>query len=178
MVRFKSVVAVLGAVGGALAVAPTAFAEGALPGVSVVGVGETAVAQTASQAEANAAYRAAMAVAIADGAEKAAFLAGRVGGTLGRATAVGEAGAGISCTSGPNSYAEYLGKQPDTAGSVGGGFAVAPAAGVNGGPPSPTPAHGAPKRRKAKGHRHTHARRAQAVSCTLRAQVSLTYALA
>jgi hypothetical protein len=72
MKRYAAVLFVVGCLGGAT----DAYAvEVPPPTVSVKGVAHVAISQTASQAEADAAYRQGLAAAISDGHEKAEFLA-------------------------------------------------------------------------------------------------------
>ncbi len=70
-----------GIIGVAAAEAPTATPVRA---VSVEGVASAPIEQHASLAQADAAYRQAMAAALADGKGKAEFLASTAGATLGR----------------------------------------------------------------------------------------------
>jgi hypothetical protein len=117
-------------------------------------------------------YREGMADAIADGQSKAAFLAAKVGGTLGAAQSVVEEGGYIGCTSPDESeFTEYEGEQPD----FGSGEVVARAV-----PPeaAATPVHVGHARKPKHGKRkHAGARGAAAVSCTLKTRVSLAYVL-
>ena len=144
--------------------------------VSVQGVATVPVAQGASAASATAAYRQAMANAVADGQGKAEFLAGKVGATLGNAQTVAEDGGGISCQDEESSYAEYQGEQPDF------GYAtiVGPVvrAGSSVGAASP-PVSAVPKPKvKSRKHRKAATGKAAAVAtCKLSAQVSLVYTI-
>ena len=143
--------------------------------VSVGGVGIVAIAQHADGAAADAAYRQAMAAAVADGQSKAQFLAEKTGATLGAVQSVAEGGGSIACTGGSEGdYAEYEGEQPD--------FSNGPAATPVRvfGAPAAGAAPALPKAKKKKRRRRvtSHARAAGAVSCKLSAEVSLVYAIA
>jgi len=132
--------------------------------VSVVGVASVPIELTASASQANAAYRQGMTVAITDGQEKAAFLAAKAGATVGAAQSISERGGDISCSS-EEQYVEYRGEQPD--------FATTTATSV----PVLQGAKGlAPGARRHKARRPT-AKKAAAVSCTLRTSVGLVYPL-
>jgi hypothetical protein len=141
--------------------------------VSVEGVGGAPIDQEANSAAADAAYRLGMAAAIADAQAKAEFLAAHAGGTIGAVQGIVEDGGGLECTSPgePNSYANYLGAQPDFGNSsvrtVG---VVAPEAASK--------ATGAPTV-NVKGHKKkkTKAKKSSAASCTVTAQVSIVYLL-
>jgi hypothetical protein len=129
--------------------------------VSVVGVASVPIDQTANASQANAVYRQGMAAAIADGQEKAAFLAGKAGATVGAVQTISERGGDISCSS-EEQYVEYRGEQPDFASSP----VVTPVlAGAK-----------APSVRRRQSRRPT-AKRAAAISCTLRTSVALVYPL-
>jgi uncharacterized protein YggE len=133
--------------------------------VSVEGVAGVPVAADASAQDANAAYRQGMAAAIADGQDKARFLAEKTGATLGVVQSVGEGGGYIQCPG----EEEYTGVQPD----FGSGSPIIEArsvAAVKG--PAPLPRRSKPKHRK----RHT-AKRSAAQTCTLSTQVALVYQL-
>lgn len=156
-----------GILGVAGAETPPAPAPATMPRtVSVEGVAGVPVPSEASAEAANAAYRQAMAAAIADGQSKAQFLAEKSGATLGQVQSVAEGGGYIQC---PGEL-EYQGAQPDfgqgapviSAGSV---AAATPRAVLH--PPRASPKHR--KRRKA--------RKATAQTCTLSTQVALVYAL-
>ncbi len=94
--------------------------------MSVQGVATAPVISTASAEAAIAAYRQAMAAAIADGQAKAQYLAEKSGATLGQVQSIGEGGGYIECPEG----VEYEGAQPDfgSGGPVFEAGAVAPAA--------------------------------------------------
>jgi hypothetical protein len=143
--------------------------------VSVSGVAIVPVAQGASAAVATAAYRQAMAAAVADGQAKAEFLVGRAGATLAAVQSIAEGGGYISCTGAEGSgYTEYQGEQPDFGSPP---FAVATAqAKTNavGGAPVPVVHKPVTKRRKA---RKPVAKGATVNGCTLSTQVALVYAI-
>lgn len=172
----KRLVAVL-FVAGCLGAAPEALAaEAPPPAVSVEGVANVAISQTADQAEANAAYRQGLAAAIGDGHEKAEFLAASTGAKVGSIQQILERGGSIECGSptaeGPlTEYQEYKGAEPDfgSVESAGSRFAVAPETAS-----STTPrGTSKPKRKKHKAK----AKKASAVRCTLSAEVGLSYLL-
>ncbi len=156
---------VLGVAGGAETPAPAPSAPQRT--VSVQGVAGTPVASAAGPEAANAAYRQAMAAAIADGQGKAQFLAEKSGATLGAVQSVAEGGGYVEC---PGEL-EYEGAQPDfgqgapviAAGRVG---AATPRAVLHSHPAS------APHRKK---RRRAH--KATVQTCTLSTQVALVYAL-
>jgi hypothetical protein len=129
--------------------------------VTVQGVASVPIEETATQPQAVAAYRQAMAAAVTDGQEKAAFLAGKASVTPGAVQTIAEQGGAISCTV-EGEYAEYRGAEPDWASSPSGPRILSGAA--------------RPVLRSRKAHRPA-AKKAGAVSCTLRAQVTLSYAL-
>jgi Protein of unknown function (DUF541) len=135
--------------------------------ISVGGVAQVPIPQGASAATANAVYRQALAAAIADGLNKAEFLASHTSATVGPAHSVNEGGGYIDCTGGGESYVAYEGEQPDFPNSPVGPVPLAAGA---------APAVGAPVpgRRLARS-RHRRAHRAAAGACTLHASVSLTY---
>ncbi len=81
--------------------------------VSVQGVATAPLAQGSSASSATASYRQAMAAAVSDGQNKAEFLAGKVGATLGIVQSVTEGGGSIECRGEESRYAEYEGEQPD-----------------------------------------------------------------
>lgn len=174
---------------GAMLVMGAMFVMSALPGasdaaaavaepntVSVQGVARAPIAQGASTTEADAAYRQAMAAAIADGLEKAEFLAARTGRKLSEGIdQVQEDGGSIECTNVDGSYAEYTGAQADFGypqESAVTPATAAPSAGTStsrGAKPSQK------KKKKRKGKKTPKARGAAAVSCTVSAEVSLVY---
>ncbi len=170
----KRLVAVLFAAG-CLGGATQAYAaETPPPAVSVEGVANVEISQTANQAEANAAYRQGLAAAIGDGHEKAEFLAVSTGAKVGPIQQILERGGSIECVAaeGPlTEYQEYKGAEPDfgSVESAGSRFAVAPETAS-----STTPrGTSKPKRKK---HR-AKAKKASAVRCTLSAEVGLSYLL-
>jgi Protein of unknown function (DUF541) len=158
--------------GVASAEAPTATTA-PVRSLSVEGVANVPVAQSANLATATAVYRQAMAEAMTDGQSKAEFLAGKAAVTLGTVQRIVEAGGYINCTNNEDtSYAEYEGEQPDF-GSPSSSIAVAPAAESESTPSSgavrkPTLKH--PKKRVS-------AHKASAAKCTLTASVALVYAI-
>ncbi len=177
MKRFVAVLAVVGCLGGAT----DAYAvEAPPPTVSVEGVAHVAISQTASQAEANAAYRQGLAAAISDGHEKAEFLAAHTGATVGLTQQIIERGGWIECVlpaeEGPlTEYEQYKGAHPDF-GSVepsGSGLVPAPEAAKSTVSTSTTK----PKTKKHKKHKGKAKKAAEAVSCTLSTQVVLSYLL-
>jgi hypothetical protein len=138
--------------------------------VSVECVATVPIGQYAKLAEATAVYREGMADAIADGQNKAEFLATKVGSTLGSVQSVAEGGGSIGCNGGSeeSGYAEYQGEQPDfgsPTSSVTPLYAAA-APSVKAGKP-------AVKRRK----KHPTAKKASATACTLSTQVSLVFVI-
>jgi hypothetical protein len=138
--------------------------------VSVQGVASAPVDPAASAATATAAYRQAMAAAIADGQSKAQFLAEKTSATLGAVQSIGEGGGYIQCPEGQ----EYQGAQPDFGyGSPVFAGAVAPAASRR------VPAiHKAPAAKPPAKHRKRHsAHKAAAEPCALHTQVALVYQL-
>jgi hypothetical protein len=133
--------------------------------VSVQGVAKAPLAQGASAALATESYRQAMASAVADGLNKAEFLAAKAGVALGAVQSVVENGGSISCTAGPEQeYLAYEGEQPDFPlnNAVAAPRAFAPAVRVS-----------KPKIRRHKAK----AKKATASGCAVSAQVSLVYAI-
>ncbi len=175
MKRFVAVLCVGGCLGGAT----EAYAAEAPPAtVSVEGVANVAISQTASQAEADAAYRRGLTAAIGDGREKAEFLAAGTGAKVGSIQQIIERGGSIECAlpaeEGPLSeYQQYKGAEPDfgSVESSGSRFVVAPES---------TPSAGSTKtpKPKRKKHKAKAKKAAVAVRCTLSTQVALSYLLA
>ncbi len=166
--------------------ATAAAAEGAtnVRLVSVEGLGKVPIAALASSEEANAAYRAGMTAAIADGLNKAEFLAHTTGATLGAIQVIDEDGGYIECTEAEGAYVEYGGAQPDFGATQGvvTPLAAAPATSRNASgtaKTAPVQKHKKKKKKKKKGvSPHASARKsATAGGCTLWTQVSLSYAL-
>jgi hypothetical protein len=155
--------------GVAAAEAPTTAT--AIQSVSVQGVGTAPIGQYAKLTEATAAYRDGMAAAVSDGQNKAEFLAGKAGTTLGTVQSIIEDGGSISCTGEEDGYYSYEGEQPD----FGSADDVAQARGLTVAPQdaASTPKPVAKRRRK----KHPSAKKASAPVCTLSAQVSLVYTL-
>jgi hypothetical protein len=155
--------------GVAAAEAPTAVT--AIQSVSVQGIGTAPIGPNAKLAEATAAYRDGMEAAVSDGQNKAEFLAGKAGATLGTVQSIIEDGGSISCIASgdqENPYIEYEGEQPDFGSGPSERVVAAPeTAAVS----APTPR--AKKRRKG----HPTAKKSSAVVCTLSAQVSLIYTI-
>lgn len=154
--------------GVAAAEAPTGTSA-ATPTVSVEGVSSVAIAQEANAAAANAAYRQAMAAAVADGHGKAEFLAGQAGATLAAVQSIAEEGGSVECHAADASYVEYLGEQPDF-GYTTRSEVVAPEA-------ASTAAPGTTKKPVRKKRKKRKAKAATAAGCTVSAQVALAYAL-
>lgn len=139
--------------------------------VAVQGVAMVPVAPEANTATADATYRQAMAAAVADGHEKAEFLAGKAGASLGVVESVVEGGGSIQCTGPESQFVEYEGAEPDFGYSSGAEISA----------PVPEAAGGAARKppvKHVKKHKKKHvAKAAAAASCTLSAQVSLSYAI-
>jgi hypothetical protein len=155
--------------GVAAAEAPTAVT--AIQSVSVQGIGTAPIGPNAKLAEATAAYRDGMAAAVSDGQNKAEFLAGKAGATLGTVQSIIEDGGSISCTGEEDGYYGYEGEQPD----FGSADNVAQVRGLTVAPQdaASTPKPVVKRRRK----KHPSAKQASAPVCTLSAQVSLVYTL-
>jgi hypothetical protein len=139
--------------------------------VTVEGIANESIEQTASPATATAVYRQGMADAIADGLAKAQFLASKTGATVGAVQSIAEGGGDIGCAG----EEEYLGAQPDF-GSSGISEPVAPLNRVAG---AARPGKvSKPKAKHTKKHRKpATAKKAAAASCTLSTQVNLSYLL-
>jgi Protein of unknown function (DUF541) len=133
--------------------------------VSVEGVATEPVGASASAESAIAAYRQAMAAAIADGQAKAQFLAEKAGATLGQVQSISEGGGDIGCGNG----VEYEGAQPDFGSNRGPVFAATAAPAAKG-RVAPVTVHKTAKHRRRHG-----ARKSAAESCTLSTEVALTY---
>jgi hypothetical protein len=158
--------------GVAVAEAPTSTP---LRTVSVEGIANVPIAQTASAAAATAVYREGMASAITDGQSKATFLAEKTGSTLGPVQNVTESGGYIWCRGGTETEGvEYEGEQPDFGSGQERGVAVPEAAAST--PSSSVPKQKAPVK-KHKKVKHPIAKKAAAGSCVLTAQVSLIYTI-
>ena len=162
--------------GVAVAEAPTTGTP--LRTVSVEGTATVPIGQTDNAAAATAVYREGMAAAVDDGQSKASFLASKLGATLGAAQSVGEGGGYINCTggpeTGPESYAEYEGEQPDF--GTARPNTVAPLAAAAPSKQAASTLSNRARRKRAK-RKHPTAKKATAVSCKLSAQVSLIYTL-
>jgi hypothetical protein len=138
--------------------------------VSVEGIGSAPIPQEADAATANGAYRQAMAAALSDGQSKASFLATQAGGTLGPALSIAEDGGNVGCSTPESQYVPYEGTQPDI------GYARNVL-----GPVEAAAAPAAPKavahKPAAKKHKKRRAKKAATASCTVSAQLSLSYTL-
>jgi hypothetical protein len=161
--------------GVAVAEAPTVTP---LRTISVEGVATVPIGQLDKLAEATAVYREGQAAAVADAQGKAAFLAGKIGGSAATVQSVVEDGGYINCTvSGETEYAEYEGEEPDFGyGRQTNVGAVVPTSAAT---PSKESSSGAVVRPKLKHRKRKHptAKKAAAGSCKLQAQVSLIYAI-
>ena len=137
--------------------------------VSVQGVAHVPIAQGEKAAGANAVYRQAMAAAEADGQNKAEFLAGKLGGSVGSVQSIAEGSGSISCSEvgNENSYDSYEGEEPD--------FPSTDQARVL--EAAPRAALRPAVKRKTTKKKRTTAKKATAVSCTLSTGVSLVYLL-
>jgi len=143
--------------------------------VSVDGVASEPIAPDASLAQATLVYREAMAAAVADGQNKAEFLASRTAVTLGGVQNVAEGGGSIQCSGGESEYSEYQGEQPDFGSSS---VSVAPvAAPLAAARPEKSSHKPAAKRPKKKSKKKPAAKAAAATACTLRTDVMLVYAV-
>jgi uncharacterized protein YggE len=140
--------------------------------VSVQGVATVPIDQGANVATATAVYRQGMAAAVTDGQAKAEFLAGKTGATLGSVQSISEDGGYIGCTGGEESGGvEYEGEQPDFGSPD---VSVSPVR-VSAGVAAPTIHKPAVKHSKPR--KGPTAKKASATTCTLRAQVTLVYAI-
>jgi hypothetical protein len=158
--------------GVAVAEAPTVTA---LRTISVEGVATVPIGQLDKLAEATAVYREGQAAAVADAQTKAAFLAGKIGGSVSTVQSVVEDGGYINCTaSGETEYAEYEGEEPDF-GSAPQPNVGAVAQGTLAPKAATTPAKAKLKHRKRK---HTTAKKAAVGTCKLQARVAVIYAIA
>ncbi len=171
MKRLAAVLFVVGCLGGAT---EAYAAEAPPPTVSVEGVASVPISPSASQAEADTAYRQGLTAAIGDGHEKAEFLAAQTGAKVGSVQQIIERGGSIECVrpAEEGEYTQYNGAEPDF-GSVepsGSRFAVAPAS-----VPS-TVSTKTPKPRRKK-HKVKAKKAAVAVRCTLSTEVVLSYLL-
>lgn len=138
--------------------------------VSVQGVAAVPVAANATRSDATGAYREAMAAAIADGKEKAQFLAEKAGASISEVQSIAEEDGYIECPG----EEEYTGAQPDFGSGGRGVYSTGPlvAAGA-----VPHPAVRRPKH-AVKHHRRRHgAKQASAEPCSLSTEVSLVYQL-
>jgi hypothetical protein len=174
MKRFTAVLFMVGCLGGATEAHAT---EAPPPTVSVEGVANVPISQTANQAEADAAYRQGLTAAIGDGHDKAEFLAAQTGAKAGSVQQIIERGGSIECVrpaeEGPlTEYTQYQGAEPDfgSVESSGSRFAVAPAS------TSHTVSTKTPKPRRKK-HKVKAKKAAVAVKCMLSTQVGLSYLL-
>jgi hypothetical protein len=135
--------------------------------VSAQGVANAPIAPEASAEAAIAAYRQALASAVADGQGKARFLAEKAGATLGAVQSLEEGGGYIQCPEGE----EYQGAQPD--------FGYASGGGIVAGSSLAAPRRATPRTRKppVKRHKKHSAKAAAGAPCTLSTQVGLAYQL-
>jgi hypothetical protein len=136
--------------------------------VGAQGVANAPIAPEASAEAAIAAYRQAMASAVADGQAKARFLAEKAGATLGAAQSIQEGGGYIQCPEGE----EYQGAQPDFGYANGGGIVAGSSISAMG--------RSTPRARRPALKRHRKKRSAKAAAgapCTLSTQVGLAYQL-
>jgi hypothetical protein len=178
MKRFATVLLVLGCLGGATdAYAVEAPASAPLPAVGVVGVASVPISPTASQAEANAAYRQGLAAAIGDGHEKAQFLATQTGANVGAIQQIVEHGGSIECVvhakeGSLTQYEPYEGAQPDFGSVESSGTRIVAAPETS----RKAIAKTTPARKKKK-HKAKAKKAATSASCTLFAQVGLSYLL-
>jgi hypothetical protein len=142
-------------------------------GLSVEGVANVPIAQSANLATATAVYRQAMAEAMTDGQSKAEFLAGKAAVTLGSVQRIVEAGGYINCTNNEeSSYTEYEGEQPDF-GSPPSSDSVGASA-----ESESVPRVGAVRKPTLKHHKkRVSAHKASAAKCELTASVALAYAI-
>jgi hypothetical protein len=160
--------------GVAVAEAPTSTP---LRTVSVEGIANVPIPQTASAAAATAVYREGMASAVTDGQSKATFLAEKTASTLGPVQNVTESGGYIWCRgSSEGEGVEYEGEQPDFGSGEERGILAAPEAAAS------TPSSGSVPKQKAavkkrKKVKHPVAKKATVGSCVLTAQVSLVYTI-
>ncbi len=158
-------------------------AETPPPTVSVEGVATVPISKTASSAEADSAYRQGLAAAIADGLEKAEFLAVKTGSKVGLVQQITEQGGSVGCESAPavnsqneyeTKYEQYEGARPDFV-SVGGATVPEEVASAKA-PLAATPVH-AKKKKKKKKKGKPEAKKAAGVRCTLQTQIGLSYLL-
>ncbi|HEY1689994.1 MAG TPA: SIMPL domain-containing protein [Solirubrobacteraceae bacterium] len=133
--------------------------------VSVQGVAAVPVAIDASSSAATTAYREAMAAAVADGKEKAQFLAEKAGSSISQVQSIAEEDGYIECPG----ETEYAGVEPDF-GSGGRVYSVAPLA-------EGRASTGVPKHKKKHRRHKPTARQATVQSCSLSTEVSLVYEL-
>lgn len=175
-------VAVAGSMlGVASAEAPTS-GSAATRVVDVEGFGTASIAKEADQAAADAAYRGAMAAAVADGREKAELLASKASSGAGPVQEIVEQGGSVQCWLFEPAEGEYEdhavpyeGAQPD--------FGSAPVTGADERAVLSAPAAKAPvpKRARAKSKKHKakapRATAAAAPTCTVSAGVYLRYEL-
>jgi hypothetical protein len=161
--------------GVAAAEAPTTSTMTPVRTITVDGVATVAVAQGASAAVATAAYREGMAAAVADGQNKAEFLASKTAATLGNVQSVIEGGGSIQCKGEESAYLEYEGEQPDFGSpsvAVRGPVAAPESAAVAPNVRKPAVKHPRKKRKKKPA-----AKAAAVTACTLQTDVTLVYAI-
>jgi hypothetical protein len=159
--------------GVAVAEAPTSTP---LRTVSVEGIANVPIAQTASAAAATAVYREGMASAVTDGQSKATFLAEKTASTLGPVQNVTESGGYIWCRgSSEGEDVEYEGEQPDFGSGQERSYASTPESATSAAPKQKAPV--VRSKRKHKKVKHPVAKKATSGSCVLTAQVSLVYTI-
>jgi hypothetical protein len=160
-------------IGVASAEAPTTTAP--VRTVSVDGVANVPIAQDANMAVARSVYREGMAAAVADGQNKAEFLASKTAATLGNVQSATEGSGSIQCTGGEESgYVEYDGEQPDFSSSESVSRVIAPEVARSS---APAVLHKPKRPKKKHKKRKPSAKAATATTCTLSTDVTLVYAI-
>ncbi|HEY7934475.1 MAG TPA: hypothetical protein VID48_11685 [Solirubrobacteraceae bacterium] len=146
----------------------TTASPAAVRTVSVQGTASEPIAQNADSPSANTVYRQGMADAIADGLDKAQFLASKTGATLAAVQNVLEGGGYIEC----QGSGEYEGSQPDFGYGSGAGVIEASSLPSVAGRSAPAIAKTPSKHKK-----HHTAKKSAISGCTLFTQVALVYQL-
>lgn len=142
--------------------------------VSVEGVASEPVAADATAAAATTVYREAMAAAIADGKEKAQFLAEKSTASIGQVESITEGGGYITCPG----EEEYAGGEPDFGSGTTYGVVSPEVASAKSSPGVATAkVTKVKKHRKHASKRKNAARVASVEPCSLATQVSLSYEL-
>jgi hypothetical protein len=154
--------------GVAVAEAPTGTP---LRTISVQGIGTARIGQFDNATAATAVYREGAASAIADGQSKAAFLASKVGATLGVPESVIEEGGYIECAGAQED--EYEGEQPDFGSAPLPSSSSVPIVGTS--PAKESSSVTRTLKRKRSKPKHPKAKKAGVAACTLTARVSLVY---